>query len=131
MEYFYGGLIENYLSLENLQMLIHYWQNVQINGQYRICHSVKAFVDVLLRSKLKYVQTLANALVFLPAFLNCIRMYSSNFKFQSMIIRKSFCLQLFQTSYFCKDYFMLVTIYQKVTFVMIQFHVIALKPFNS
>ena len=56
--------------------------------------SVKAFIKDFVRSKLKYVQTLANALIFLPVFLYCVRMYSSNFKFRSMIIPKSFCEQI-------------------------------------
>ena len=29
------------------------WQNIQINGQYANCDSIKAFINVLLPSKLK------------------------------------------------------------------------------
>ena len=56
------------------------WQNIQINGQYANCDSIKAFINVLLRSKIKYVQTLANALIFLQLFCivsECIHQISS------------------------------------------------------
>ena len=70
------------------------WQNIQINGQYtNSSDSIKAFINVLLCSKLKHGKLLLMH-CFFPAFLHCVRMHLLNLKFQSVIIPKSFCAWL-------------------------------------
>ena len=71
IEYFYGKIFRCWFIIVMILRALSckwfilvfedLWQNIQINGQYANCDSIKAFINVLLRSKLKYLQTLATA----------------------------------------------------------------------
>ena len=55
-EYFYGGLIENYLSLEDLQMLIHY-RYERILGALSCKCLIRVFKDSLTKHAMVNTQT--------------------------------------------------------------------------
>ena len=92
---------------------------------------VKLFLMFLLCAEVINLLIVISALSFLPAFLHCDKMHSSNFKSLSMRTPKSFCCllsQVFTSRAFCKERFLFVP---WKWYILIQLHIVWFNSFYS